>query len=99
MRSETYTTLKMMLGADDTVPDEHRQAILEACRNGQGIDKKPSKMIGAKEAAGILNCCIKTIHRYSNRGFFQAVRYSCRRVRFRLSEIQAFAEGGRQIER
>lgn len=95
MNSDTYTTFKTLLGADSTVSDKHRQAILRVCRSDATANRKiAERMITTKQAAEILCTCVKTVHRYGARGLLTPCRRSQRAIRWRLEEVENLATVG-----
>ena len=91
MKTEIFQSIKALLQTDDTVPLEQREEVLRAC------SRKPSgkpKLGGVRQAAEVLGCHPKTIYRYVRKGLLHTVRYSPRKVRFDLNEVEAFAANG-----
>lgn len=91
MKSATKMIIDTALRADETVTPEEREVILQAC--SQKALVKP-KLIGVRQAAQVLGCHPKTIYRYVRKGVLHTVRYSQRKVRFDLNEVEAFAARG-----
>ena len=70
-------------------PPERQAAIIAAAR---GADRPRPGTV--KQAAAILNCNPRTVQRYERRGQLQAIRVSCRMVRYDLREVEKLAEQG-----
>jgi excisionase family DNA binding protein len=91
MKAATQKLIEAVLVADESVTPEQRAEILRAC--SQGVRPKP-KHVGVRQAAQVLGCHPKTIYRYVRKGLLHTVHYSCRKVRFDLNEVEAFAASG-----
>lgn len=91
MKAEILQSIEALLRADNTVPMEHREEVLRACSR-KSLSKP--KLRGVKEAAAVLGCHPKTIYRYVRQGLLHPVRYSQRKVRFDINEVEAFATNG-----
>ena len=91
MKAEILQSIEALLRADNTVPVEQREEVLRACSR-----KSPArpKLGGVKQASAVLGCHPKTIYRYVRQGLLHPVRYSQRKVRFDLNEVEAFATNG-----
>ncbi len=91
MRDDIYSSISTLLRSDSTVSPEDRRLILQTCRRGVTRRKR---LCTAKQAADLLACHVKTVYRYSERGLLHPIRYSARKVRFDLDEIERFVAGG-----
>ena len=92
MKEEIYQSIKVLLQNDNTVSDEQRQLILKSCR--QVIAKDKLRLGTVKQVAELLGCHLRTVGRYSKKGYFHSIKYSPRRVRYDMAEIEAFAAKG-----
>lgn len=92
MKDEIYQSIKILLQNDNTVSDEQRQLILKCCR--QMVAKDKLRLGTVKQAAELLGCHPRTVPRYAKRGYFHSIKYSVRRVRYDMAEIEAFAIKG-----
>jgi len=72
-----------------------REAILLAMR---AQPNKPRPGTG-REAAAILDCHIKTVQRYADRGILHEIRISPRRIRYDLNEVEHLATTGKSLPR
>lgn len=91
MNATTQKVIDAVLSADATVTPGQRAEILRACSRNSSA--KP-KLGGVRQAAEVLGCHPKTIYRYVRKGLLHSVRYSRRKVRFDLNEVEAFAMNG-----
>ena len=84
----------VMTACQVSQPDAFR--IVLACRDSDsGTPKMRPRMGSLRQAAEIMQVHPRTLARYAQRGLLHAVKYSCRRVRFDLNEVERFArEGG-----
>ncbi len=55
---------------------------------------KVGRIGSAREAAAILGCCVRSVHRLAAAGRLRAIRRSARTVRFDMSEVERFATEG-----
>jgi excisionase family DNA binding protein len=91
MRTEILQSIRALLQTDDTVLAEQREDILRACSRKSSAK---ARLGGVRQAAEVVGCHPKTIYRYVRRGLLHPVRYSQRKVRFDLNEVEAFAANG-----
>lgn len=91
MKTTTKKIIEAALLADETVGQEEREAVLSAFSRAVPVKPKP---VGVRQAAQVLGCHPKTLYRYVRKGLLHTIHYSCRKVRFDLNEIEAFAARG-----
>lgn len=92
MKDEIYQSIKVLLQNDNTVPDEQRQLILKSCRQ---ITAKGKLQLGTvRQVAELLGCHVKTVQRYSQKGYIHPIKHSQRRVRYDMAEIEDFVSKG-----
>jgi len=91
MNATTQKVIETILSTDGSVTPEQREEILRAC--SRKTSAKP-KLGGVRQAAEVLGCHPKTIYRYVRKGLLHSVRYSRRKIRFDLNEVEAFAMNG-----
>lgn len=96
MKPETQTAIKMRLLADATVDTAKRAEILAVCNR---VQQQHRKLVTARKVAEILDCQPKTVERYAKRGSLTAIRFSPRKIRYDLDEVEAFASGGLEAAR
>ena len=89
LKPETIAAIKTLMRADGCPPEE-TESFFRAVRN----PARPRKMGTARQAAEIIQCHPRTVQRYARRGLIHAIKYSCRRVRFDLNEVERFAQEG-----
>ncbi len=92
MKEEIYQSTKVLLQNDNTVSDEQRKLILKYCCQVTAKDKL--RLGTVKQAAELLGCHARTVGRYSKKGCFHSIKYSSRRVRYDMAEIEAFTVKG-----
>lgn len=90
MKPETLVAIRMLLLADQTVDEGKRREVLAACTRVQ----RHRKLMTARQAAEILGCHPMTIKRYVRRGVLTQIRFSARKIRYDLDEVEAFASDG-----
>ena len=96
MRDETLAAIGMLLRADDSVDDAKLKEVLSACRRKQ---RQHRKLITVGKAAELLGCHPMTVKRYAKKGLLSPIRFSARKVRYDLEEIEAFARDGLDANR
>lgn len=90
MNPEHLAALKSFLAALGTSPETIRRIMATA-----GADPaKPSKLIGTREAAALIECHPKSLFRYARRGLLHPVKRSARCIRWRADEVEKYAAGG-----
>jgi excisionase family DNA binding protein len=92
MKAEIYRSIGVLLQSDTTVSAEHRARILTACRAEHDGTKRRFGCV--REVALLLAVHRKTVFRYVERGLLHPVRYSARRLRFDMAEVERFAHSG-----
>lgn len=91
MKPETLTAIVMLLKADATVDDDRRKDVVAACRREQ---RRHRRLVTVGRVAELLGCHAKTVHRYARKGLLKQVRFSPRKIRYDLDEVEAFANDG-----
>jgi hypothetical protein len=81
----------MLLSSDDTVDEGKRHEVLAACSR---VQRPHRKLVTTRKVAEMLECHIKTVGRYVQRGLLRQVRFSPRKIRYDLDEVEAFARDG-----
>lgn len=90
MKPQTIEAIRMLLTADPTVDELKRRDVLAACNRVQ----RHRKLVTARKAAETLGCHPKTVERYAKRGLLTVIRFSARKLRYDLDELEAFASDG-----
>ena len=93
MNADILQRISDLLKLDSSVSPGRRKAILRLCKQPPSTNQKPGRMLTARQAAEILGCCPRSVHRYARRGLLTPCRRSARSIRFRENEVQALAEG------
>ena len=91
MKDETMAAIMMLLKADESVSCDKRNEILAACRREQ---RKHRRLATVRQAAEALGCHAKTVQRYAEKGLLTTVRFSLRKIRYDMDEVEAFARDG-----
>ena len=93
MKPEILQAIQSLILTDNTILPDQRKRILNACKN---VPEKPikRKLITARQAAEIMDCHVRTLHRYIQKGCITVVRFSPRKHRYYLDEIETFAQNG-----
>lgn len=91
MKPETLTAIMMLLKADCSIDPDRSREIVAACRRDQ---RKHRTLITVGKAAELLACHPKTVERYARKGLLRQVRFSPRKVRYDLDEVDAFCSDG-----
>jgi len=89
LNSKTFELIKTLLCADGCSAEEAEAFV----RTARHPITRP-RMGTVHQAAEILQVHPRTLARYARRGLLHAVKYSCRRVRFDLGEVERFAQEG-----
>lgn len=97
MKNEIYQSIKVLLQNDNTVSDEQRQLVLKSCRQMTAMGKL--RLGTVRQVAELLGCHVKTVQRYAQRGLLHPVKYSLRRIRFDMDEVEKFVVQGFPDER
>ena len=93
MRAALLNALKGICTAVGTEPDTTAR-ILAAAKGPAPIKEK---LLRTREAAALLDCHAKSVHRYAARGLLHPIRRSPRAIRWRRSEVERLAlEGAAQ---
>lgn len=93
VKDEIISAIAVIL-ANPSVSEQERQAVLHACRSGAPV--KPIEMVTLKRAAEILQVHPKSVRRYTQQGLLHPVRYSKRKYRYPLLQVENFAACGIQ---
>jgi excisionase family DNA binding protein len=91
MKPETQLAIRMLLIADATVDAAKRSEVLAACSR---VQRQHRKLVAVGKAAELLGCHPKTVERYARKGLLGQVRFSPRKIRYDLDEVEAFARDG-----
>jgi helix-turn-helix protein len=91
MKKETLLAVGAILSADSSCSEEQQKQIIKFCK---AIDKPSKRMGTAKEAAGILKCHVKTVHKYATKGLLHPVKITKRKIRYDLNEVTMLLTGG-----
>lgn len=92
MKDEVVSAIQVIL-SNPSVTERERETILQACRLGS-MPAAPPKLVTLKRAAEILQVHPKSIRRYTTQGHLHPVRYSKRRYRYAVQEVEDFAARG-----
>lgn len=92
MQTKTLELIRTVLNGDRTVTDEQSEHVLRACRQ----EKPRRKLIGAREAQGILQVSRPTLRAYASAGLLHQINFSSRKVRFDENEVYDLAYYGKQ---
>ena len=93
MLANTKAIINAAIEGDATLTPEQRVRITEA------INPKPKikpRLGTTKEAARILSISTVTLRKYAKQGLLSPVRYTRRRIRWDLNEIESFRDQGQQ---
>lgn len=90
MKPATLELLKNVLAVDDTVTPAEARRILDCCR---GTAEKRS-LITAKDTQRMLGISKPTLLRMVKLGQLTQIRFSSRRVRYDLAEVQTLLNNG-----
>ncbi len=90
MKEATMLAISAILSADSSCPEEHQKKIIRFCK---GINKPSRNMGTVKDAARILQCHVKTVHKYAARGLLHPTRITKRKIRYDLDEVMNLLTG------
>ena len=93
MKPTTLELIKNVLAADETIPPEAAQTIIQELRTSSVIRKARPGTI--KQAAEILQVHPVTVRRYAQAGLLTPIRITARKVRYDLNEVEELANRGR----
>ena len=93
VKDEVINAIRLLLDSPG-VSEPERQAVLHACRSGAPV--KTIQLVSLKRAAEILQVHPKSIRRYTKQGLLRPIKYSKRRVRYDLVDVETFAARGIQ---
>ncbi len=94
MLTNTKAIIEAAIGGDATLTPEQRDKIAEAINPEP---KKKPRLGTTKEAARILGVSTVTLRKYERLGLLHPVRYTRRRIRWDLNEIENFRDQGLQV--
>jgi hypothetical protein len=97
MKNETAVAILTMLGADQTVEPDHREAI-KASIAAPVKKAAPRDLIDPTEVARILGCCTRTVSRRAKKDYFKPIKQSDRRVLYDRDEIIKYYNYGISAE-
>ena len=90
MKKETLLAISAIINADSSCSDEQKKQIVKFC-NEAG---QPKRCMGTvKEAARILQCHAKTVHKYAAKGLLHPVKITQRKIRYDLNEVMKLLTG------
>ncbi len=87
MDAVKLATLKTLLAGMGASDSESRR-IIEAARSSER-----DRALTTRDAAQIIGCHPKSVHRYARRGLLNPIRRSARTIRWRESEVAKLALG------
>ncbi len=92
----TIEAMKAILGTDNTVSKEQRQALIDIFRNGVGTEAKPDRVLRRSEAAYRLGVTVKALDLWKRKGIVKPVviQGSSRAIGFRESDIAGLIARG-----
>jgi MerR HTH family regulatory protein len=91
MNANALATIETIISLDPETTPEQKKVALNALK---GTASKRRRLGTAKDAAGILKIHVKTLRQYEKRGLVTSIRYSRRKVRYDLDEIENLAFTG-----
>jgi len=91
MRKETLMTISAIINADFTCSEDEKRQIIKSCQE-KGQEKRCMGTV--KDAAGMLECHVKTVYKYAARGLLHPVRITSRKIRYDLNEVRRLLTGG-----
>jgi hypothetical protein len=91
VNDEVINAIRLMLDSPSVTEDE-RLVVLQACRSVPPV--RPRHLVTMRRAAEILQVHPRTMRRYTQKGLLHPVRYSKRRFRYDLEEVEQFARQG-----
>jgi excisionase family DNA binding protein len=92
MERTTRDGIGALVRADNTLNEEQRQRLAKAVDVAERPQRR--RLGTVRQAAEILGVCRRTVERYAREGKLTRIRYSKRRVRYDLDEVQAVADNG-----
>ncbi|MFC1762223.1 helix-turn-helix transcriptional regulator [Planctomycetota bacterium] len=93
MLTNTKTIIEAAMNGDATLTQEQRATIAAALNPGK---KEKPKLITTKQAAKVLDVSTVTLRKYEKQGLLHPIRYTRRRIRWDLNEVEAFRDRGLQ---
>lgn len=94
MRVEILTCLRLLIESDASITPEHRREILKVC--SRDPSRKRRRLGTIREVAELLTCCPRTVERYAKNGLLTPIRYSPRKIRYDMDEVEALMGKGIQ---
>lgn len=94
MKTAAIITIETILEADRTIPKGKREKVMNILldRNPAPPPKK-KKLINTRQAAEILQIHPVTMRKLAQDGKIPVIRYSARKLRYDLEEVEAYARG------
>jgi hypothetical protein len=92
MRAEIQTCIRILIESDASVTPEHRREILKVC--GRDPSRRRRTLGTIREAAERFGCCPRTVERYASQGLLKPIRYSPRKIRYDMDEVEELVERG-----
>jgi hypothetical protein len=92
MKLQTKGTLRTVLDLDETLTKDETKHIKRALGDTGG--KQRRVLITTKEACEILGVCRLTLSRYEHRGLITPIRYTQRRIRWDMDDLEEFKNAG-----
>lgn len=91
MNTGTYKAIKAILGADASLSDAQRKAVLRSCEDpdpGHSFRSNPRpQFVSVKEASEILGTSRRSIFRLIQCGRLERIKLGHRTTRFRLEDL------------
>ncbi len=96
MKTATIITIETILQADRTIPKIKREKVMDIL-----LDRAPppppkkKRLITTKQASEIIGIHPATLRGFAQKGTIPVIRFSARKIRFDLDEIETYANGER----
>ena len=91
---KSLITIETILNADRTIPKGKKDKVMDIL-----LDRTPTpspkkkRLISTNQAAEILQIHVATVREYARKGVLTPIRFSARKIRFDLDEIEFYASG------
>jgi len=92
MRPEILTCIRILVESDASITPEHRREIIKVCSRDPSRRRK--RLGTAREVSVLLGCCSRTVERYARQGLLKPIRYSPRKIRYDMDEVERLVEQG-----
>lgn len=92
MEPTTRNGISALVRADNSLCEEERQRLIAAVNRAQRPQRRRLGTVG--QASAILGVCRRTVERYAREGKLTRIRYSKRRVRYDLDQVQEVLNNG-----